>query len=71
MINDDAEYQIALQTVAAQRNRMVAYQGALQAKGLDDDAIKTAIDPIRSFHLQLEEEISHYEAHGPAVTACG
>ena len=29
--------------------------------GLDEEELKRALDPLRSFHLQLEEEVQSYE----------
>ena len=33
----------------------------LKAEGLKADELKRALDPLRSFHLQLEEEVESYE----------
>jgi len=61
MIRSEAEYQEAVQRVREERARLKAQRAKLQESGLARDQIKRALDPIRSFHEQLREEIASYE----------
>ena len=44
-----------------ERRRLVDHRAHLLGMGLDDDEVKRALDPLRSFHLQLDEEVQGYE----------
>lgn len=61
MIRNEAEYQEALQRLSDERARMASYKNQLQEEGLTAPQLKRALDPMRSFHLQLEEEVHQYE----------
>lgn len=61
MLRDEAEYQEALSRIAEERQRLDEHRARLAGLGLDEKELKRALDPLRSFHLQLEEEVQSYE----------
>jgi ribosome-binding protein aMBF1 (putative translation factor) len=61
MIRNEAEYQEASQRLAQESLRLVEHRVRLKEAGLGDEEIKRVIDPIESFHLQLQEEVEAYE----------
>src|ERR1700692_4045838 len=61
MIRNEAEYQEASIRLAEERTRLAEHRGRLKEAGLKDDEIKRVIDPMESFHLQLQEEVESYE----------
>lgn len=61
MIRNEAEYREAVKRVAEEESRLDAQSDALRAMGLTCEQVKRATDPIRSFHLQLAEEVASYE----------
>src|ERR1700680_1985129 len=61
MIRNETEYQEASARVADERNRLADHRVRLKAAGLSDAEIKRVIDPMESFHLQLQEEVESYE----------
>jgi DNA-binding Xre family transcriptional regulator len=61
MIRNDAEYKEAVQRVADESARIKTERARLQEKGHSKEEIKRVLDPIRSFHEQLKEELASYE----------
>jgi|SRR5580704_1582979 ribosome-binding protein aMBF1 (putative translation factor) len=61
MIRNEAEYQEASTRLAEERTRLTEHRGRLKEAGLKDEEIKRVIDPLESFHLQLQEEVENYE----------
>ena len=61
MIRNEMEYQEAAVRVADDRQRLTEHRARLKEAGLGKDEIKRVVDPMESFHLQLEEEIESYE----------
>ena len=61
MIRNESEYREAVQRLAEERERMAEQRGRLEGMGLAPDEVKRTLDPLRSFHLQLEEEVQSYE----------
>lgn len=61
MIRTEAEYQEALSRLEEERQRLGEHRARLAGMGLDDGELKRALDPLRSFHFQLEEEVQSYE----------
>ncbi|MBI5365006.1 MAG: helix-turn-helix transcriptional regulator [Planctomycetes bacterium] len=61
MIRNEAEYQEAVKRLQQERARLAEHEKALKAEGLTAAELKRGMDPLRSFHLQLEEEVEHYE----------
>lgn len=61
MIRNASEYQEARSRLEDERERLEAHRERLAQMGLEDDELKRALDPLRSFHLQLEEEVQGYE----------
>jgi transcriptional regulator with XRE-family HTH domain len=61
MIRNETEYQEASARLAAERNRLADHRSRLKEAGLSEAEIKRVIDPMKSFHLQLQEEVESYE----------
>lgn len=61
MIRSEAEYREAVARLAEEKKRIAAQKAQLQTMNLSADEVKRVLDPIRSFHLQLEEEVESYE----------
>ncbi len=60
MIRNDAEQQKAVERIAAERERIDVLCRQLEAAGLAADEVRRAVEPIRSFHQQLIEEVDEY-----------
>jgi ribosome-binding protein aMBF1 (putative translation factor) len=61
MIRNETEYQEAVKRLKEESARYEAHEGELKRMGLERGEIKRAMDPLRSFNLQLEEEVEAYE----------
>ena len=61
MIRNEAEYQEASARLTEERNRFAEHRARLKEAGLSKVEIKRVIDPMESFHLQLQEEVESYE----------
>jgi len=61
MIRNETEYQEASTRLADERTRLIEHRARLKEAGLSDAEIKRVIDPMESFHLQLQEEVESYE----------
>src|SRR6516164_6633330 len=61
MIRNEAEYQEASARLADERQRLAEHRARLKEAGLSKVEIKRVIDPMESFHLQLQEEAESYE----------
>ena len=61
MIRNESEYQKAMSRLEEERSRLEQHCEHLKTHGLRGDELKRALDPLRSFHLQLEEEVQSYE----------
>ncbi len=61
MIRNESEYQEATRRQREELERLDLHRGRLVAAGLTADEVERALDPLRSFHLQLAEEIESYE----------
>ena len=61
MIRSENEYGEAVRRLVEEKQRVAAQKAELRRMGLSPDEIKRAMDPVRSFHLQLEEEVHSYE----------
>ncbi len=61
MIRNEAEYQEASARLAEERKRLAEHRVRLQEAGLTEEEIRRVIDPMESFHLQLQEEVESYE----------
>ena len=61
MIRNENEYQVAVERLRDEATRLAEQERVLREKGLTDDQLKNALDPMRSFHLQLKEEVEAYE----------
>ncbi len=61
MIRSEAEYQEALRRLAQDHTVAAAQRDALVASGLSPGEVEHAMEPLRSFQAQLEEEVAWYE----------
>src|ERR1700744_2982719 len=61
MIRNDHEYEEAVNRIKEEKKRMAAEKDRLTKEGLTPAEVKRALDPMRSFHMQLEEEVEGYE----------
>jgi ribosome-binding protein aMBF1 (putative translation factor) len=61
MIRNETEYQEASSHLTDERGRLTEHRARLRDAGLNDVEIKRVIDPMESFHLQLQEEVESYE----------
>ncbi len=61
MIRSDADYKEAVGRLADEQQRLAEHRARLKEAGLSDPEIKRVIDPMESFHLQLQEEVESYE----------
>jgi ribosome-binding protein aMBF1 (putative translation factor) len=61
MIRNENEYREAVDRLTEEKKRIHAQRTELKKMGLTVAEIKRALDPIRSFHLQLAEEVQSYE----------
>src|SRR5689334_13952442 len=61
MIRNETEYQEAVARLADEQSRLADHRKRLKEAGLEDEEIKRVIDPMESFHLQLQEEVESYE----------
>lgn len=61
MIHNEREYAEAVERIAQEKQRLADQKAELKAMGLGAAEIKRALDPMVSFHQQLEEEVRSYE----------
>ena len=61
MIRNDQEYKVAVEKLKAEEKVLKEHQPKLAAEGLTASQVKRAMDPLRSFSMQLREEVEHYE----------
>lgn len=61
MIRNEQEYREAVQRVTEEKERYNEHRKRLADEGLATDEIKRVMDPMWSFHEQLQEEVEHYE----------
>ena len=61
MIRNEIDYQEAVDRLGQERQRLDEQKKRLKETGLSPEEIKRALDPMRSFHLQLQEEVDSYE----------
>lgn len=61
MIRNENEYQEAVKRLGEERNRIAVYEENWRGQNMTEVEVKRLMDPIRSFHLQLAEEVESYE----------
>ncbi len=61
MIRNETEYREAVQRLADEKQRIALQKAELEKMNLSPDEVKRVLDPMRSFHLQLQEEVESYE----------
>jgi ribosome-binding protein aMBF1 (putative translation factor) len=61
MIRNESEYQEAVRRLREERERLAEHVQRLEGLGLAAEETKRALDPLRSFHDQLAEEVESYE----------
>ena len=61
MIRNEDEYREAVLRLSEEQKRIATQKAELKKIGLTADEIKRVLDPIRSFQLQLQEDVQRYE----------
>jgi ribosome-binding protein aMBF1 (putative translation factor) len=61
VIRSENEYQEAVGRLKEESQRIKEKQKQLQGMDLSKEEIKRVLDPVRSFHEQLKEEVTSYE----------
>lgn len=61
MIRNETEYTKAVERIAEEETLLKKQQAELRSMDLTKAEIKRAMDPLRSFHAQLKEEVESYE----------
>jgi len=61
MIRNETEYQEAVRRLDEETKRLADHEARLKEMNLGRDEVKRALDPLRSFHMQLAEEVESYE----------
>ena len=61
MIRSESEYRNAVERLREEESRMTDREQELAELDLSRKEIKRAMDPLRSFHDQLQEEVASYE----------
>lgn len=61
MIRSEVEYKEAVTRLDAERTRLAELRSRLAASGMSEQEAKRVVDPLESFHLQLQEEVESYE----------
>lgn len=61
MIRNESEYRKAVQRVKKERSRLSEQEKRLRKEGLSGTEVSNLLNPFRSFHLQLQEEVESYE----------
>ena len=61
MIRNEKEYRQAVERIRQEKERLHRVEAELKAMRLGFAEVKRALDPMRSFHRQLEEEVAGYE----------
>src|SRR5438445_6999203 len=60
-VHNETEYKEAVARLAEERKRFSEHRDRLKQTGLADEDIKRVMDPMESFHLQLQMEVESYE----------
>jgi len=61
MIRNETEYREAVKRLDEERERLAEHKARLSKTGLKAAEVKRALDPLRSFHDQLAEEVESFE----------
>jgi len=61
MIRNEREYREAVERVEHEKLRLTQHEKHLRSQRLTPSQVKKVMEPLRSFHLQLSEEIAAYE----------
>jgi DNA-binding Xre family transcriptional regulator len=61
MIRNEPEYREAVRRLTDEQSRLEEHRQRLVEAGLQAEEVERVIDPMMSFHLQLREEVAHYE----------
>ncbi len=61
MIKNEKEYRKARERLSDEREAINVTRSELRGSGLDEKQIKNVMDPMITFHKQLEDEVHTYE----------
>ena len=61
MIRNEKEYQEAVKRLNAEKIRLTEHAQVWTEQGFDAAQVAKLLEPLESFHMQLEEEVQSYE----------
>lgn len=61
MIRNESEYKEAVNRLTEEKRNIALHRAELEKAGLSQEEVTRLIDPLLSFHLQLQEEVESYE----------
>ena len=61
MIKTENEYKEAKKRLQEEFKKLKDHESKMKSAGLNSEHVKLAIDPLRTFALQLKEEVDEYE----------
>lgn len=61
MIRNEKEYAEAAARLEQEKRRLAEQESRLRSTGLKSEQVKRVMDPLRSFHQQLVEEVENYQ----------
>lgn len=61
MIRTDREYQESLKRLEEGRRAIKAQRAELEGMGFGPEEVKRGLDPMRTFCIQIEEDVEYYE----------
>lgn len=61
MIKTDREYRRTVDLVRAQSQRFMEYERELASRGYTPEQVARGLEPMRTFHLGMVEEVEYYE----------
>src|SRR5580765_7556944 len=61
MIRTESDYRTAVKTLALEKKRFPLHEEHFRKQGLTRAEVKKAMEPLRTFHAKLVEEVEFYE----------
>jgi predicted transcriptional regulator len=61
MIRNETEYREAVNRLQEEKANIARHKAELEQLDLSQEEVKRLVDPLLSFHLQLQEEVESYE----------
>jgi len=63
-IRDENEYRRAVEPLSEAKQRIVQQEAELAKQGFSPEEAKRVLDPMRSFYMQVQEEIERFDGRG-------